>query len=216
LEALLKNTIHLNWITCLYVIAFILLAILRKINPYHFKNFLLLIVSDKYIKTHKEDTSKKRLHYSLLLFQLVITPLMMQISLTRLNILPNNTFITYCKLLAFYLIFYYTKYLLEKGSSIVFNEKIKISSYIFQKQAYFNYISVCLFPILLLLTYPVVNIPNFTIYILLFSYLFFTTLGTTLAIINHRSFFYSKPYYFILYLCAFEIAPYILSFFLIK
>ena len=210
MEALDRYINFNDWLTLICVLALFLLTFAKKISPYHFKNFLLLILSDKYIKTHKEDTSKKRVHYTLLAFQGLILPLVIYTFLLKLTYIESTNWFEYIKIFVFYVAFYGIKFLLEIGTSYLIKENIQISSYIFQKQTYFNYVACCLFPIILFVIYSL-TINPLIIYIIIILLLFLLLASVILVITNHRTLFYSKPYYFILYLCAFEIAPYVLT-----
>ena len=214
MEAINRYTAFNDWITFTCIFALILIIIAKKTSTYHFRNFLLLIVSDKYIKTHREDTSKKRLHYSLTLFQGLIIPLLIYISILKFNELSTSNWLFYLKIQGLYILFYTCKFILEKGVGVITGYNIHISSYLFQKQTYFNYLAICLFPVLLGIIYSL-SIKPLLIYIFLSICLFLLLSSIALVISNHRKLFYSKPYYFILYLCTFEIAPYILIFYII-
>ncbi len=215
MEAINKFIAYNDWITFVYLFAFVLLVIAKNISTYHFKNFLLLIVSDKYIKTHKEDTSKKRIHYTMKLFQGIIIPLFIYTLIT--NFEENNSLgmFFYLKIIAFYGGFYILKHLLEKSTGYLLGYDSQTSNYIFQKQSYFNYIAIWMLPVLLSITYYFKLTP-LLIYIVVGVFLFLLLISITLTIANHRKLFFSMTYYFILYLCTFEIAPYILIFIIIS
>lgn len=214
MEAINRYINYNDWITTICIFALILLVLSKKTSHYHFKNFLLLIASDKYIKTHKDDTSKKRLHYILLIFQAIIIPLLIYTCLLKLNYIKSTNWLLYAKITGVYILFYLFKYLLERGFGYLIKQDILLSNYLFQKQTYFNYIACFIYPILLLTIYSL-TVKAVFIYIFIVLILFLLLTSVILVITNNRKLFYIKPYYFILYLCAFEIAPYILSFIII-
>lgn len=214
MEAINKFIVFNDWITFICLFALVLLLIAKKISSYHFRNFLLLIASDKYVKTHKEDTSKKRIHYTLTLFQGIIIPLLIATCIANFEVNNTLTILFYLKISGLYACFYILKYLLEKSTGFLLGYDPQISNYLFQKQSYFNYLAVWLYPILLCITYYFKLTPVL-IYIISYTCLFLLLISITLAITNHRKLFFSKDYYFILYLCTFEIVPYILIFFII-
>lgn len=213
MDAIYRYIAFNDWVTLACVFALILLVIAKKTSAYHFRKFLLLIVSDNYIKTHKEDTSKKRIHYSLTLFQGLIIPLLIFVSISKFNKWDTSDWLFYLKIVGMYIVFYSCKFLLEKSLGFFTGYNMQVSSYLFQKQTYFNYIAVCIFPFLLGIIYSSMGNP-LIIYVFLSITVFLLLSSITLVISNHRKLFYSKPYYFILYLCAFEIAPCILIFIL--
>ena len=191
-----------------------MIASSKRISNYHFRNFSLLIATDKYLKTHKKDTSKKRLHYNLLIVQHLIIPFLIQKTLFSFEIINSLSFYNFLKILSFYSAFYLFKYLLE--SLFFLKSHLTISRYIFQKKTYLNYISLVCFPLIVLATYQSFINTTFTWIALTSIVTIFTILCTIFSILNFRKFFFSRPYIFILYLCTYEIAPYLLSFYLIN
>jgi len=124
------------------------------------------------------------------------------------KILLKKSFIT--------VVFYLIKYTLEIGFSFLFNAFNSIRNYVFQKKSYQNYISLICYPFILLITYQTNFNSSLPVFILIGGYSVFLFIATILAILNHRKLFFRKYYVFILYLCTFEIAPYLFSFYLIN
>lgn len=203
-----------DWVSLLCLFLFLILAIARSISPYHFKNFMFLIATDKYLKTHKDDHTKRKSHYVLSTFYFLSIPLLCTkfISSTQLGyeFIP----IVYLKVLVLYVGFFSLKYFLEKLIGFFLKKNMLVSNYLFHKQSYYNYIAIVFFPFLLISIYYTDIYPLF-FYVMIGAYCFFHIFTTITVINNYRSGIFSNSFYFILYICSFEIAPYILSFFVI-
>ena len=99
------------------------------------------------------------------------------------------------------------KWLLEYVFSLLFLIKKPIRFFLVSKSSYLYSVSFYLFIVIILVEYSQLNY-NSLIYIsiALFSIRFL------LHIINNKKLIFSKLFYFILYLCAFEIAPLLILF----
>lgn len=172
---------------------------------------MLLLFTDKYLKTHTSDLSKERLHYTITFFQFLVVPLFISQYITTSNPTIENSFLTYLKVVCYFSLFFALKYTLEKLMGYFLGMKSIISSYIFQKKTYSNYLSILFFPFFLGIIY-FIKVNNYVFNIIILIYCCLLIFTTILAISNHRKIFYNKYYYFILYICTFEIAPYVISF----
>jgi hypothetical protein len=99
------------------------------------------------------------------------------------------------------------KYLTEKIIGEVFNISTFLDNYVFYKITYKNFLAILVLPILFIFTYGGVNTP-------IFGYLFLAVWAVANILVLSK--YYSKNqklvfgnwFYFILYLCTLEIAPY--------
>ncbi|WP_261376881.1 DUF4271 domain-containing protein [Gillisia sp. Hel_I_86] len=106
------------------------------------------------------------------------------------------------------------KFTVEKIIANVFDIDEIIDTYIFQKQTYLNFISLIIFGLSLFLVYSdIPRLPLFYLIIVLIiialSYTLYTIINKNLRLISRFWF------YFILYICALEIAPYVILYKLI-
>ncbi len=171
---------------------------------------MLLLVTDKYVKIHNSDSSRKSILTVLTLFQVLIIPLVIQVILYHLKKFDALIFSCYLKILIAYLVFFGSKFLLQKTIILAFKLGDQLTYYMFEKQTYANYYSILCFPVLLVLVFNTNNVLLLSYAVIITSVLLFL-LAITLIISHNRSLFYAAPYYFILYLCTFEIAPYVLA-----
>ena len=203
-----------DWVSLLCLFLFLILAIARSISPYHFKNFMFLIATDKHLKTHKDDGTKRKLHYFLCAFYFLSLPLLFTKFISSTQLGYKFTPIAFLKVFALYLGFFSLKHILEKSLGLIFKKNTLVNNYLFHKQSYYNYISIAFFPFILISIYYPDIYPLF-FYVMIGAYCFFHIFTTITVINNHRNVIFNSSFYFILYICSFEIAPYILSFFVI-
>lgn len=112
-------------------------------------------------------------------------------------------------ILAGLFLFLVLKLFLQLGNSFIFNSFPIISELIFKKLSYLNYASLVLFVANILLTYVY---PDSKVVVAIASGLFvvINAIGWVTVVKNYQNFLTSYFFYFILYLCALEIAPIII------
>ena len=101
------------------------------------------------------------------------------------------------------------KVLLDRLIGSLFEIDELMNDYVFQKITYKNYFGLILLPINILLIYAITPTKSiiFIAIILLFTVNF---MGFLESLKSHLNLIKSNLFYFILYLCALEIAPYII------
>jgi hypothetical protein len=204
-----------DWATYLFVFSFVLIAITKTAFETRFSEFLRILVSDKYIKVYK-DTSHLMSGFTILLFvvQIISFSFFIQLVLNYLGYVSKNDWITFLRIFTFFGIFVLSKFLIEKIVATIFNIEEFAEQFNLQKVSYRTFIGLILLPVNIYLFYN--NTPS--------TILIYCTIGIILTI-NLFSYLVSlkiyqnlligKLFYFILYLCALEIAPYYFIYYLI-
>ena len=101
------------------------------------------------------------------------------------------------------------KILLERLIASVFDIDELIDSYIFQKTNYKNYLGLILLPVNIILIYSLT--PNKLIILIFLGLLFLVNaIGFLTSFRTHQKLILNNWFYFILYLCALEIGPYVI------
>jgi hypothetical protein len=95
------------------------------------------------------------------------------------------------------------------GNGFVFNNGKVISEFIFKKLSYFNYSALVAFLANIILTY-VFKDSKAVVFTSLFLIVLINAIGWFTIIKNHQKYLTSHFFYFILYLCALEIAPFVI------
>ncbi len=211
---MMENVLHLriienkDWATVLFVVSFVVIAMTKSAFENRFEDFAKLIYSDKYTNVYKDSSNlKSGFTISLFFVQIVSLAFFIQISLSFFGYASKTDWILYIQIITFLIFFVLSKFLIEKIIATAFNIEEFVEQFNLQKVTFRTYIGLFILPInIILFYYDSIsrNILMFFIAIVLivnvFSYL--------VSIKNHQNIIFSKLFYFILYLCALEIAPY--------
>jgi uncharacterized membrane protein len=107
------------------------------------------------------------------------------------------------------LIFIALKVSIQLGNGFIFNTNKFISEVIFKKLSYLNYSGFVMFAANIVLTY-IHKDSAVVVYLAIALILLVNIIGWITLLRNHQKFLASNIFYFILYLCALEIAPLVL------
>ncbi len=213
---MLREIISNEWYTILIVLNIGILAFARATFFNRFNDFLWVIGNSKYLKVYSRDQKFIDQFDGFLFLNLII-------SLSLFYFIWHNTFFDS---IAFDLILFFKlfvgigsliliKVLIERLIGSLFEIDTLIDSYVFQKTNYKNYIGLILLPINILLIFAIE--PSKTILYVVIALMFFINLiGFVTSFKMHQKLILNNLFYFILYLCALEIAPYIILYGLYK
>lgn len=211
MEAILRNPNTADWITLIIFSSILFMALAKNLFYSRFLNFIILPFNNKYIFMYnKKDKLFNWFSIFITIFQILNLSLFL-FFINEIFFVPSEkyAFETYGAILMGLTVFLATKLSLQLGNGLIFNSRSTISEIVFKKLSYLNYSAIIMVFTNLILNfiYPgsktVVLIS--TILILLIN-----TIGWVTALRNHQKFIASNFMYFILYLCALEIAPIIL------
>ncbi|WP_025125437.1 DUF4271 domain-containing protein [Myroides odoratimimus] len=205
-----------DWATVLFFIGFSIIAVNRTIFGVRFSEFTKLAASNKYLKIYKDNTNlRNSFTLSFLLVQLISITFFIQITLKAFELIPDYNFGSFLMLLNFVTTFIIGKYLIDKIISTTFGIDEFSDALNLQKATYRNYIGMLLLAVDVLLFYN--NITNkLIIGFMLIALIATNILLYVLFIKNNQKSIMNKVFYFILYLCTLEIAPYLLLYFWLK
>ena len=197
-----------DWATVLFILSIALIAITKTAFETRFSEFLRILLSDKYIKIYK-DSSHITSGFTILLFivQIISVSFFLQIILDHYGYISKYDWISYFRIATFFCVFVLSKYLIEKIIATTFNFEEFVEQYNLQKVSYRTFLSLALLPISIFLFYNKYY-EDSLIYIVIFIILTINVLTYLISLKNYQNFLLSKLFYFILYLCALEIAPY--------
>ncbi|WP_413511659.1 DUF4271 domain-containing protein [Myroides odoratus] len=205
-----------DWATLLFFVGFSIIAINRTIFSIRFSEFTRLAISDKYIKIYKDNTNlRNSFTLSFLAIQLLSITFFFQIVARSFGFIEQYSFLSFIQILNFTCFFVIGKYLIDKIIGITFDIEDFVDHFNLQKATYRNYIGMYLLGVDLLLFYN--DIVNQMVISLFGITLILTNLSLYVIFIkNHRKTILNKLFYFILYLCTLEIAPYFIIYFAFK
>lgn len=211
---MIENVLHprilenKDWATFLFVLSFSIIAIAKTVFETRFADFSKLIYSDKYINIYKDSSHlKSGFTISLFLVQVISLAFLIQLLLTHFGYAAKTDWILYIQIITFLIFFILSKYLIEKIIAISFDMEEFIEQFNLQKVIYRTYIGLFLLPINVILFYYDSISRNILLCIVAIT-LIINILTYLISIKNYQTLIFGKIFYFILYLCAFEIAPY--------
>ncbi|RRQ50365.1 DUF4271 domain-containing protein [Maribacter algicola] len=211
MEPIDRITDNLDWITLILFGSLLLIVIAKKIFYTRFLNFIILPFNNKYIIMYnKKEKLFNWFHILLTLFQII------NISLFAFLVWKSyespTTFVskvTFFVILGYLFLFVFAKLFLQLGNSFIFGSYSTINELLFKKTSYLNYGSLVLFLANILLCFVFIN--SMPVVLSAFAlFLLINIIGWVSVIRIHQKFISSYFFYFILYLCALEIAPLII------
>ena len=209
-----RITENKDWATLLFVLAFGIIAVIKSVYGNRFNDFINLFFSDKYSKVYRDSSQlKSSFTISLFIVQVISFAFFIQISLSIFGYASKTDWILYIQIITFLIFFILSKFLVEKIIATTFNIEEFMEQFNLQKITYRTYIGIIILPInILLFYYNAVsqNIPITIISIILIL----SILTYCLSIKKYQNVIFSKLFYFILYLCTLEIAPYFFMYYL--
>ncbi|QOD59933.1 DUF4271 domain-containing protein [Polaribacter haliotis] len=204
MQALEKNLIDSSWITIILVGLIALIVVLKIIDSERLKAYVFALFNKGFIESEvEEDTSFFNAFYStLFLFSTTTLALVIYTFLIDQNLLLETSFSSFLYIFVTVVSYFLVKWILEMLLSRLFLIKNTVRFYFVSKFSYFYSISFLLFVLFVITTYSPLN-SSFLFYasaVLFFMRLIF-------HITNNKNLIFSQLFYFILYICAFEIAP---------
>jgi hypothetical protein len=211
---MIENALHLrvfenkDWATILFVISFATIAITKSAFENRFTDFAKLIYSDKYTSVYKDSSNlKSSFTISLFFVQIISLAFFIQLSLSFFGYASKTDWILYIQIITLLIFFILSKFLIEKIIATAFHIEEFVEQFNLQKVTFRTYIGLFILPINIILFYNNTFSRNFLI-LLIAILLIVNVLTYLVSIKNYQNIIFSKLFYFILYLCALEIAPY--------
>ncbi|WP_264565715.1 DUF4271 domain-containing protein [Flavobacterium sp. N3904] len=197
-----------DWVILIFMLSFGIIALIKSIYENRFEDFTRLIYSDKYIKIYR-DSSHLMGIFSISLFfvQIISFSFFIQLLLNYFGYGSKTDWILFIQIFTFLIYFILSKFLIEKIIATTFKIEELLEQYNLQKVTYRTYIGLLLLPIDIILFYYDSVFKNISLLV------FYTIIGINVllyivSIKNYRKEIFGKLFYFILYLCTLEIAPY--------
>ena len=210
---MLRNLVFNDWFTVLIVVCLIFIAAAKLMYAKRFNDFFEILGNSNYLKIYLKDQKFINTFDGLLFFNLIIS--LAVFIVISLNIFSdseyNQNIELYYKLIVIIGSIILIKVLLDRLIGSLFEIDELMNVYVFHKITFKNYLGLILLPINILLIFTI-N-PSKTIIYLTISLLFIVNvIGFIMSFKNYLKTIKSNLFYFILYLCALEIAPYLILF----
>ena len=204
-----------DWATFLFVFSFILIAITKTAFEGRFSEFLRILVSDKYVKIYK-DNAHLMSGFTFLMFivQVISFSFFIQLLLHSLGYVSKTDWIVFIRIVTFFGVFVLSKFLIEKIVATLFKIEEFTEQFNLQKVSYRTFIGLILLPVNIYLFYNNIS-SNVFIFCVFITILMINMYSYLISLKIYQNLVISKLFYFILYLCALEIAPYYFIYYLI-
>lgn len=205
-----------DWATLIFVITLALIVLAKTAFESRFNDFLRLIVSDKYNKIYRES-SHLMSGFNVLLFtvNLVSLSFFIQMILVHFFKYPDKTdWILYVRIFTLLSVFILSKFIVEKIIAATFGIEEIIEQFNLQKVNFRTYAGLLLLPVSIMLFYGDYASKSLLL-IIIVTLLIINLLTYLISLKNYQNLIFGKLFYFILYLCALEIAPYYFIYYLI-
>lgn len=205
---MLRDLYTVDILTLTFIGCLIIVALSKSLFTKRFNEFILLLFNSRHTNQYIKEQRFFDLFEGLLFLNFIINLgllLHTYLSNQASNAIPQMDVFKYALLIGLFLIL---KVLFERLLSSVLDIEPIIDKYIFEKTSFQNFIGLLLLPLNALLIYSIP--PNHIILITLLAILLSIQLfGLFLFIKNNLNIFRKSLFYFILYLCTLEIAPYV-------
>ena len=197
-----------DWATVLFVLCVGIIAVNKTISSVRFNEFIRLAYSDKYTKIYKDSSNlMSGFTVSMFVLQLFSFSFFTLLVLNQFDKTEKTNGIVYIQIFTFLTVFILSKFLIEKIVATAFKIEEFNEQFNLLKVNYRAYFGFILLPFNIILFYNTFD-----------SKLFFWILLVALFVINittyivalklYQNLLMRKIFYFILYLCTLEIAPY--------
>ncbi len=202
---ILENT---DWITLVIIFSLLLIVIAKQLFQNRFLSFIILPFNNKYITLYsKKDKMRHGFHILMSCFQLLNTSLYIYLSYNALFVNSNTRgMLIFGLVLGMVLLFVVAKMILQLANAFVFNNMRVISDLIYKKHTYLNYSGLVMLIANVIMTYIAYDSET-VVFLSLFLILMINCIGLITILKDHQKLISNYFFYFILYLCALEIAP---------
>ncbi|RIA08462.1 uncharacterized protein DUF4271 [Flavobacteriaceae bacterium MAR_2010_72] len=207
---MLREIASNEWFTVFILAALVLITLSKFLFARRFDDFLAVVGNSRYLKIYARDQKFIDGFDTFMFLNLII-------SVSIFSFLVYSQFVRAAEfdLTKFFKLLFgigaivLIKVLLERLIGSLFEIDALIDSYLFQKTTYKNYTGFVLLPINILLVYTLT--PSKAIIFAVFALIILINLiGFITSFKNHQKTLLNNLFYFILYLCALEIGPYLI------
>lgn len=210
MESITRVFNNIDWITAIFVVSLFVLVLSKTFFYNKFINFVVLPFNNKYIFLH----SKKHILFNWFnalwsVFLWLNVALFLYYLLTIFNLGEKLTPVNYLFIFGVISLFVIVKLLLQFINGSIFNAETAIVHIVFNKISYQNYSGLVLFLANIFLTYITPN-SELVAYLALVLFIVVMCIGWVNLLRIHRKFITINFFYFILYLCALEISPFVI------
>lgn len=210
-EGLERLTFSKDWITIILLVVLILITLVKNNFNVRFTKLFSLLYSDKYYTDYLKTNPLLFNKFHFLIFFVIIFNISLIIFNSFIAFKPSEIdydFIYFLQIILITILYLFIRYFLGYFIAFVFDINDKQKHITFLKISNLSLISIFIFPLLILVNYSVGLFHKFLItfsviaIIILFLFRYFT-------LFKKEEINFNSLFYLFLYLCALEIAPFI-------
>lgn len=212
----MRDFITYEWFTVFLILSLIAVVLAKSLNQLRFNDFIYVIGNSKYLKIYSREQKFIDVFDGFLFFNFTIS----------LSIFIYFVYAEYVEPLSFDLITFLKvsfaiatvliiKVLIERLIASLFDIDALIDSYLFQKTTFKNFSGLLLLIANILLLYSGIN-ENIIIIATVCLVCLINLIGFFDSFKTHQNLINANLFYFLLYLCALEIGPYIVLYKVIR
>lgn len=212
----MRNFITYEWLTVFCLLGLVFVTAAKYMFSTRFNDFIQVVGNSKYLKIYTREQKFIDTFDGLMFINLVIALSTFIYILYNTLIAPTPfEIISFLKILMAVSTIFLIKILIERLIGSLFNIDSLIDSYLFQKTTYKNFAGLILIVANFLLLYGLK--PTKIIIISIIAIIFIINIiGFITSFKNHQKLISINFFYFLLYLCALEIGPYVVLYKVIK
>lgn len=197
-----------DWATVLFILALAIIATNKTMFEVRFNEFIKIGISDKYNKIYR-DTSNLLNWFTVSMFiiQLISFSFFILLLLSYFGYSETSNYITYIQVITFLFVFILSKFLIEKIIGNILNTERFVDQFNLVKVNYRAFFGLVLLPVNIILYYNHTPL-QIAFYIILVVFVLYNLITYYFLIKTYQKLILGKLFYFILYLCTLEIAPY--------
>lgn len=213
MEPILRNIDSIDWITIVVIISLVLMVAAKSVFYTRFLNFIILPFNNKYIFMYnKKEKTANWFHIFFTIFQVINFSLFIFLAIKILfgpkESSTMNPYI-FIVIMGLLVLFLFLKVFLQLGNGFIFSSNKIISEILFKKLSYLNYSAIIMFLANIILAY-VLKDSKTVVYATFLLILLINGIGWITILRNHQKFITANFFYFMLYLCTLEIAPFVI------
>ena len=198
-----------NWVTILLVVLLVFIFLSKGLNSVRLNGIVVAFFNNGFIEEESEDRSSffKGFDIVILFFTISVLSLVLYSFLIHYLEIKEERFLIFGKIFLGTTFYFIVKWGLEYLISVLFLIKSEVRFFLVSKSTYLYTISFALFITFILFTFTdlsIVFLKSLAVGLFLVRFIF--------HVINNKKLILSKFFYFILYLCAFEITPLLILF----
>ena len=206
----MRELVTYEWFTICIILGLIIITITKSIYSARFNDFLFVVGNSKYLKIYSKELKFIDFFDGLLFLNLVLSVgVFSHIALGTVSQSIPFSLVSFLKLCFAIAVIFLSKTLLERIIGSLFEIEGLMNNYQFQKTTYKNFTGIILLISNMFLLYAL-QPSSFVIYALIGTIFVINSIGFITSFKNNQNLLSSNFFYFLLYLCALEIGPYVI------